>query len=125
VNESGAPPESIECTRCQATCSPDDNFCRQCGLSLRVAESLPAVRPKPLPVIRQAAVPVTVARGAALVAAAKLTEIVARSVVRRAVQRVTNSSRDSATTKPAIVDDNLEGDVFSETVILRHVRLRR
>lgn len=124
MNEPGAPPESIQCSRCEAACSSADNFCRQCGLSLRVAESLPAVRPKSLPVIRQAAVPVTVARGAALVAAAKLTEIVARNVVRRAFHRVTNGSRPASPAKPAVVQD-ADGDVFSETVILRHVRLRR
>ncbi len=126
VNEPTPPLESLECSRCEAACEVDDNFCRQCGLSLRVSENLPSVRANRLPAIRQPSVPSVVARGAAVVAAGKIAEIIARRVVRSMFQRGDSSKNLPATVKKGeIVEEELPESVISETVLMRRIHFRR
>ena len=115
------------CGRCEAVCEIDDNFCRKCGLSLRVSENLPSVRPNLLPAIRQPSVPAVVVRGAAFVAAGKIAEIIARRMVRSVFQHGNGSKNLPATTgKGEVVpqDEAIEG-VVSETLLTRTIHFRR
>lgn len=127
VNEPRSPLEPVACGRCEAVCELDDNFCRQCGLALRVSDHLPSVRANYLPAIRQPSVPAVVARGAAVVVAGKIAEIIARRMVRRAFQRGNGSKNLPATTnKSDVVPQNeaIEG-VVSETLLTRTIHFRR
>ncbi len=128
VNEPRPPLEPAVCGRCDAVCELDDNFCRKCGLSLRVSENLPSVRPSFLPVIRQPSVQAVVVRGAAFVAAGKLAEIIARRMVRSVFQRGNGSKNLPATAKQGEVvprDETPETTVISETLLTRRIHFRR
>lgn len=126
MNESGAPLESNVCGRCDTACESDDNFCRQCGLSLRVSEHLPSVRPNTLPALRQPSVPSVVARGAAVVATAKIAEFVARRVVRSVLQRGNGNSKHlPAKADKAEAVDHEPQSVISETLVMRRIHFRR
>ncbi len=128
VNEPRSPLEPVACGRCEAVCEIEDNFCRKCGLSLRVSENLPSVRSSSLPVIRQPSVPAIVVRGAAFVAAGKIAEIIARRMVRSVFQRGNGSKNLPATVKQGEVvprDEMAETTVISETLLTRRIHLRR
>lgn len=115
------------CGRCDAACETDDNFCRQCGLSLRVTANLPSLRPKLLPAIRQPSVPAVVVRGAAFVAAGKIAEIVARRMVRRVFSRGNGNSKSLTKAQQAeLVSANEPTEtVISETLLTRRIFFRR
>ena len=128
VNEPRSPLEPVACGRCEAVCEIDDNFCRQCGLSLRVSENLPSVRANFLPAIRQPSVPAVVARGAAFIAAGKIAEIVAKRMVRRMFQRGNGSKNLPATVNKSDVvpqDKATETSVVTETLLMRTIHFRR
>jgi len=130
VNEEGpAPLKSVACSRCDAACAIGDNFCRQCGGSLHDNAQLPSVRPNALPMIRQPSVPAVVVRGAAVVAATKIAEIVVRRVVRNVFRRNGTSNHLPATTKDAeIVPEQEAGAaeaVVRETFLTRTIHFRR
>lgn len=127
MNEAGAPLESNLCGRCDTAYDLDDNFCRKCGLSLRVSENLPSVRASSLPALTRPSVPSVVARGAAVVATAKLAEIVARRLVRNVFQRGNGSSKNlPAKAKQAEVIEREEpSSVVSETLLMRRIQFRR
>ncbi len=128
MNEPRSPLEPDLCGRCEAVCEIDDNFCRKCGLSLRVSENLPSVRSNLLPAIRQPSVPAVVVRGAAFVAAGKIAEIIARRMVRRAFQRGNGSKNLPATAKQGEVvarDETPQTTVISETLLTRRIHFRR
>ena len=128
VNEPRSLLDPVACGRCEAVCEVDDNFCRKCGLSLRVSESLPSVRSSSLPIIRQPSVPAVVVRGAAFVAAGKIAEIIARRMVRSVFQRSNGSKNLPATAKQGEVvprDDMAETTVISETLLTRRIHFRR
>ena len=128
VNEPRSLLEPAVCGRCEAVCETDDNFCRKCGLSLRVSENLPSIRSSSLPVIRQPSVPAVVVRGAAFVAAGKIAEIIARRMVRSVFQRSNGSKNLPATAKQGEVvprDEMAETTVISETLLTRTIHFRR
>ncbi len=128
VHEPRSPLEPAVCGRCDAVYEIDDNFCRNCGLSLRVSGNLPSVRSNFLPAIRQPSVPAVVARGAAFVAAGKLAEIIARRMVRSVFQRGNGSKNLPATAKQGEVvprDEIPETTVISETLLTRRIHFRR
>lgn len=127
MNESASPLKPIACDRCEAACGADDNFCRQCGLSLRVSANLPSVRPKLLPAIRQPTVPAVVVRGAAFVAAGKIAEIVARRMVRNVLNRGNGNSKSLTKAQEAeVVSANEPTEaIISETLVTRRIFFRR
>ncbi len=128
VNEPRSPLEPVVCGRCEVVCEIDDNFCRQCGLSLRVSENLPSVRASFLPAIRQPSVPAVVARGAAFVAAGKIAEILARRMVRSVLQRGNGSKNLPATTNKSDAvpqGEAVETTIVSETLLMRTIHFRR
>ncbi len=129
VNEDGpTPPESDVCSRCDAVCDSADNFCRQCGASLHGDPQLPSVRPNALPAIRQPSVQAVVVRGAAIVAATKIAEIVARRIVRNIFRRNGKPEHLPATSSDAevISGEAISGEaVVSETFLTRTIRFRR
>ena len=128
MNEAASPLEPTVCGRCDAECETDDNFCRQCGLSLRVSTNLPSLRPNSLPAIRQSSVSAVVVRGAAFVAAGKIAEIVARRIVRSVFRSRNGSSKSLTKTDQADVvprDEVAETTVISETLLMRTIHFRR
>ena len=130
VNEEGlTPPEPAACGRCDAACALGDNFCRQCGASLHGEPQLPSVRPSALPVVRQPSVQAVVVRGAAVVAATKIAELVARRIVRNIFRRNGKSEGHPATTKDAEIIPQEEAivseAVVRETFLTRTIHFRR
>ena len=131
MNEEGPTPlDSIACRRCDAACVIGDSFCRQCGSSLHDDIQLPSVRPNVLPVVRKPAVPAIVVRGAAVVAATKIAEIVARRVVTSVVNNVfrrNGHSNGRSEHLPATSSDTeIVGEaVVSETFLTRTIHFRR
>ena len=123
-----SPPETVLCGRCSTLCDPDDNFCRQCGLSL-TEQRLPSVRnSSALPAVWRPPVPAVVVKGAAFVVAGTLAEAFLRRLVRRtfAGRRpapARSANRDVARTADPSEDDAAQ--IMSETLLLRHTRVRR
>ncbi len=123
---------ALHCPRCDAAYDEGDNFCRRCGANLN-GSNLPAVRDSyevALPWKGQS-MPALV-RGAAVVAAGTLTEMLLRRLVSRAfrpkrVRWPVQRPAEAVTAAPAPSDDSMPADthVVSETFILRRVRLRR
>ncbi len=130
MNEEGPSPlEPVACRRCDASCAVGDNFCRQCGASLHDDAQRPSVRPNALPVVRQPSVQAVVVRGAAVVAATKIAELVARRMVRNLFRRNGKSEHLPATSSDAeIVPDEeaIIGEaVVRETFLTRTIHFRR
>jgi len=120
-------PSVVICGRCSTVCDGADNFCRQCGISLR-EEQLPSVRPAGLPAVRAPSARSMVVRGAAFVAAGKIAEIVARRVVRGMLQNAPRAARlparrSDAALRPGVVVE--EENFLSETLLVRRTRVRR
>ena len=122
-----SPPDTVLCGRCATLCDPDDNFCRQCGLSL-TEQRLPSVRNRSaLPAVWRPPVPAVVVKGAAFVLVGTLAE----AFLRRLARRTFGDDRPSATRSgnhgvvPAGDPPASDGEVMSETVLLRHTRVRR
>ena len=72
--------------------------------------------------------PAVVARGAALVAAGKIAEIIARRMVRSVLQRGNGSKNLPATTNKSDVipqDEAAGTTVVSETLLMRTIHFRR
>jgi hypothetical protein len=132
VNENGETPsaETLLCGRCSLACDPEDNFCRHCGLSLR-EQQLPSVREGPhLPAVREISVPSVVAKGAAVVAAGTLAEAILRRVLGGVLRRRASVTRAPAKqTKGEVVPQEdvapEETHILSETLFVRHLRIRR
>ena len=131
VNENGSdsPSETLVCGRCAGERGPDDHFCRHCGLALD-ERNLPAVRGPNTPAVWRPSLPPTVVRGAAVVAAGKLAEILLRRMARNVFQRESKPSKkpprpDKAEVVPR--DEQLpeDAEVVSETFFMRRIRLRR
>lgn len=122
------PPETVPCGRCATLSDPDDNFCRHCGLPL-AEQRLPSVRNgHSLPALWRPPVPAAVVKGAAFVVAGTLAEALLRRLARRALGRdrtaqpAKRSGGGSVTAAGGLPDD---GQIMSETLLLRHVRVRR
>jgi len=131
VNEDGgAPLEAVVCSRCATACSADDNFCRHCGLALQ-SQYLPAVsNGNRLPAVSRPALPAVVVRGATVVAAGAIAEMVLRRVVKGVFGRKPKAERlPERRSKEDLLAGNghmPEGAAMeSETFLLRRVRIRR
>ena len=129
MSENGdIPLESVVCARCATVCALDDNFCRRCGLALQ-SQYLPAVQTASrLPALARPAVPAVVVKGATIIAAGAITEMLIRRAVRgvfggkpktrRAQQRLARNGHAEETLP--------EGSAtVSEMLLLRRVRIRR
>ncbi|MCI0776846.1 MAG: zinc ribbon domain-containing protein [Chloroflexi bacterium] len=127
MNEEGlTPPEPAACSRCDAACAVGDNFCRQCGGSLHDSAQLPSVRPNALPVVRPPSVQTVVVRGAAVVAATKIAELVARRIVRNIFRRNGRGDGKSEHLPATSSDAEIVGEaVVRETFLTRTIHFRR
>ena len=132
MNENGEAPsaETLLCGRCSPPYDPEDNFCRHCGLALR-EQQLPSVREGPhLPAVREISVPSVVAKGAAVVAAGTIAEAVLRRLVGGVLRRKPSMPRMTAKRSKgeAVPKEDAtpeETQVLSETLFVRHLRIRR
>jgi hypothetical protein len=131
LNENGgAPLEPAVCGRCAAPFDPDDNFCRHCGQALQ-SQYLPVVRSSSnLPALSPPALPAVVVKGATVVVAGAIAELVLRRVARRVFSRKPKAERPpQRNSRRGAVAGNghlPEGTaVESETFFLRRVRIRR
>lgn len=122
------PPETVLCGRCAALCDPDDNFCRQCGLPF-TEQHLPSVRNgHSLPAVWRPPVPAVVVKGAVFVALGTLAEAFLRRLARRALggDRAAASTRPGNASVVAAADPaDTDGQIMSETLLMRHIRVRR
>ena len=118
------------CGRCGEPYDLEDNFCRQCGLSLHDAQ-LPSVRDDPgVPAAWRPPLPAAVAKGAAFVAAGTVAEMLVRRLVRSALNRRPRPARPPARRKqPAVLNGDASlpdgTEMVSETLLLRRIRFRR
>lgn len=128
MKDHDAPPESVACGRCAASADSGDNFCRRCGLAL-TEQRLPSVaNSRALPAVWRPPVPAVVVKGAAFIAAGTLAEALLRRLVRR-----TFGERQPAPPAKLPGNGNVasgemnadEGETLSETLLLRHIRVRR
>ncbi len=123
--------KTLICGLCGTAYEPDDNFCRHCGVSLQDETQLPSIQDgMRLPAVRRTSLPAGVARGAAVVAAGTLAEVLVRRLVRGFFDRKPQTFRTPARrAKGKVVpqEDSLEEDtqLLSETFLLRRVRIRR
>ena len=130
MSENGDTPlEPAVCGRCATVCALDDNFCRQCGLALQ-SQYLPAVQPASrLPVLARPAVPTVVIKGATIIAAGAITEMLVRRAVRgvfggKPKDRRAPTRRGLARNGHA--EELPEGTAtVSEVLLMRSVRIRR
>ena len=134
MNEEGPTPlDTAACSRCDATYAAGDNFCRQCGASLHANAQLPSLRPNVLPAIRKPAVKAVVVRGAAVVAATKIAELIVKRMVRnvfsRGGRRNGNAEHLPATSSDAEIvrrqEESIGEAVVSETFLTRTIHFRR
>jgi hypothetical protein len=123
-----SPPDTVLCGRCATLCDPIDNFCRQCGLAL-TEQRLPSVRNgSALPAVWRPPVPAVVVKGAAFVAAGTLAEALLRRFIRRTFGERAPSAPARANNRDVVAAGDPSGDegqVMSETLLLRHTRVRR
>jgi hypothetical protein len=116
--------DAIICGRCATVCDPDDNFCRHCGMTLG-DERLPSVRNAAnVPAVWQPRIRGVAVKGAAFIAAGTVAEMLVRRMVRRALAPLAGKPRPARGRAEMISSDAGEG-VESETLLLRHIRIRR
>jgi hypothetical protein len=116
--------ETIICGRCATVCDPDDDFCRHCGMALR-DERLPSVRNgATVPAVWQPRIRGVAVKGAAFIAAGTIAEMLVRRMVRRALAPLAGKPGAASGRTEMIPSDAREG-VESETLLLRHIRIRR
>lgn len=124
------PVDTLLCGGCGNPYDADDNFCRQCGVSLH-DEQLPSVRDDPgLPAVWRPSLPAVIVRGVAIAAAGTLAETFLRRFARGVVSRRFGGEREPDRRKRAEIakrDDSLPADtqMVSETLFMRRVRFRR
>ena len=124
-NGQAQPTDTLLCGFCTTAYEPDDNFCRHCGVPLQDDTQLPAVRERQLPAIRQTSLPAGVARGAAVVAAGTIAEVLVRRAVRGLFNRTAPGRRSKGEVVPRQDLPDEETELLSETFLLRRVRIRR
>jgi hypothetical protein len=123
------PSDVILCGRCETACDSADRFCRQCGLHLHDS-TLPSLWDEPKPPATWSPAPTSlVVRGAAIVAAGTIAEILLRNLVRGMLGPRGGNGKEQAGRAVAVVDDNNgslpDTEVVTETFLLRRVRFRR
>jgi hypothetical protein len=122
-----APPETVLCGRCAALCDPDDNFCRKCGFPF-AEQHLPSIRNGHLPAVWRPPVPAAVVKGVAFIALGTLGEAFLRRLARRVFSGDTAAQparRSGNANVVATGDPEADGQIMSETLLLRHIRVRR
>lgn len=118
------------CSRCTGNCDAADSFCRHCGSALRET-SLPSVPDRQTAAaVWQPPLPPAVIKGAAVVAAGKLAEILLRRAARNVFQRGDGRTKAAARKAKGEVIPREEPapeatDVVSETFVMRRIRIRR
>jgi len=116
--------QAIICGRCATVCDADDNFCRQCGMALS-DERLPSVRNGAnVPAVWQPRIRGVAVKSAAFIAAGTVAEILVRRMVRRALAPLAGKRRPARSGTEMVSSDAGEG-VESETLLVRHIRIRR
>jgi len=122
--------EVLLCGRCSAPYDPEDNFCRKCGFALHEV-GVPAVREgRYEPVVWQPSV-APVVKGAAVIAAGTLAELLLRRVVSRMFRprNLTPFQSDSAKRAARVIEREepvtSDTQIVSETLVLRRMRFRR
>ena len=116
------PFESIICGRCATVGDADDNFCRHCGMALGDAR-LPSVRNSAgVPAVWQPRLRGVAVKSAAFIAAGTLAEVLGRRMIRRALAPLIGKPKH---TKELIASDASAPQVESETLLVRHIRIRR
>ncbi|MDZ4279089.1 MAG: zinc ribbon domain-containing protein [Dehalococcoidia bacterium] len=118
---------SVSCSHCGKAHRAADNFCRQCGASLR-EQRLPSVRRKDVPDVWRPRVPGAVVRGAAFVAAGTVAEALVRRFVRGVFKRGAAARVPAKRPKGDVIREGAvpeDGQLISETFLLRRVRIRR
>jgi predicted amidophosphoribosyltransferase len=119
-----SPLDTIICGRCATVCDPDDYFCRHCGMALS-DERLPSVRNVAnVPAVWEPRIRGVAVKGAVFIAAGTLAEMLVRRMVRRALAPLGGKARQARGRPEVIASDGGEG-VESETLLLRHIRIRR
>ena len=123
------PLETVVCGRCATLSEPDDNFCRQCGLPL-TEQHLPSVRSgQTLPAVWKPRVRGAMVKSAAFVAAGTLAEAVLRRLVRRALGRASSGGAVARRgNQEGVVGNGTpsdDADYLTDTILLRHTRIRR
>ncbi len=118
------------CGRCATAYDAEDNFCRQCGLSLH-DPPLPVVRDESsLPTVWRPPLPAPVVRVAAFLVASRVAELAVRGLAGR-VFRFGPKSKQSADEPATTLATNgnalppEETEMVSETVFMRRIRFRR
>lgn len=122
--------EVLLCGRCSAPYDSEDNFCRKCGFPLHEV-GVPAVREgRYEPVVWQPSV-APVVKGAAVIAAGTLAELLVRRVVSRMFRArgLAPSQSDSAKRAARVIEREepvtSDTQIVSETLVLRRMRFRR
>ena len=122
--------DTLVCSRCTGNCDAADSFCRYCGRALRET-SLPSVPDRQTAAaVWQPPLPPTVIKGAAVVAATKLAEILLRRAARNVFQRGERGAKAAARKAKGEVITREEAapeatDVVTETFVMRRIRIRR
>lgn len=132
MSDEGLPCEGevLLCGRCSAPYDPEDNFCRKCGFPLHEVE-VPAVREgRYEPVVWQPSV-APVVKGAAVIAAGTLAELLVRRALSRLLRPrgLVSPQGDSAKRAARVIEREepvtSDTQVVSETLVLRRMRFRR
>jgi hypothetical protein len=117
--------EAIICGRCATVCDADDNFCRQCGMALS-DERLPSVRNGAnVPAVWQPRIRGVALKSAVFIAAGTVVEMLVRRMVRRALAPLAGKRGPTRGRTEMVSSDEGEGRVESETLLVRHIRIRR
>ncbi|HXG35964.1 MAG TPA: hypothetical protein VNL15_03240 [Dehalococcoidia bacterium] len=111
----------MRCSRCGYSYFQEDNYCRQCGASLRI-QRLPVRRQSALPSHRLSPVPALVS-SASVVAAGAVGQWLLRALVKQVLGQQ-NGKKRQLPAKRGQRSDEAEYAV-TETVVMRKVSIRR
>ena len=112
----------MHCSRCKTTYTIEDNYCRQCGSSLRI-QRLPVRQEEALPARLQSSSPALMT-GATAVAAGAVGQWLVRALVRQVLSGGNSKPRRQL---PAKRNNGKTSDEYTmtETLVMRKVTLRR
>jgi hypothetical protein len=117
----------ILCGRCEAACDSSDRFCRQCGLLLHDTRLPSQWDEARMPVPWRPAPASIVVKGAAIVAAGTVAEMLIRRIVRGLLSADEKDERAKELTVVSEPNGNGHGqsEVVTETLLFRRIRFRR